>query len=132
MDHAPLVEMQINDGRRLIDALIEHQFDVGMAAWLHPVDRDDWYLHIASTAVDPIGLRAAYGEVIRAIKSLEDPWITPSDVKLLRSDHPTALAIKRIQEKYPLQIATRYGGSRLGEMSINEAYFYPLPQISAD
>jgi hypothetical protein len=55
MDRATPVEPEINDVPRLIDQLRRDGFDVKAAFWLYTTEADQWFLYIASDAVNQGG-----------------------------------------------------------------------------
>jgi hypothetical protein len=88
-------------------------------------------LHRVVGRVDQKGITAAYRVNHETFHRRPDLWISPFDVKLISaSDLVTqdVLQIRRPQSMIP----TRYHGSRLGKLCIEEAYVYgPLPEGAA-
>ena len=98
MDTITLVDELIDDGRRLIDRLVQENIPVVMASWVKPVEEDRWSLYIATPLLDEKGATRAYREVYRVLRSLGNPWVTDSDISLVGQDDPITrdvLAIKR-------------------------------------
>ena len=61
MDQVTLVATQIEDGRRLIERLVQEGFAVTASCWARTADDGQWYLYIASPAVRERGTaREAY------------------------------------------------------------------------
>jgi hypothetical protein len=67
MDQTTLVERDIEEGRRLVQALDEEGFPVVAAFWYYIADEDVWRLIVASPIVADQGPRAAYSEIQRVI-----------------------------------------------------------------
>jgi len=88
---------------------------------------------------------AAYRLVHDVLRKMPDPWIDPLDVKVVGlNDSLTeaALAVTKpkaptspyaVRNPKPYPGMTRFGGSTLGGVSIDGAYFYPptQPDVSA-
>jgi hypothetical protein len=126
MDTIALVENQIDDGLRLINRLTAGDFDMSVACWVKTSEEGDWFLYIASKTVDEKGLAAAYREVYRVIQSMPDIWIPKSQVKLIGRENPIAKDALEIQRRFARKLPTRYPGPQLGNIAIEEAYFYPM------
>lgn len=122
MDTATLVNEQIDDGKQLVEGLTKSGFDVAVAFWVLTSEEGLWFLYIASPVVDKDSLATAYRKVYSEISKCRLQWVSHSDVKLIGvHDTATADAIAFQGQNLP----TRYGGRRLGNMIIEEAYIYP-------
>lgn len=132
MDTETLVENQINEGQEFLNRLVGSQFDVTAACWVKTGEEDRWFLFIVSKTVAEIGLTAAYRQAYSILRSLNQPWISMSDVKLITPDNPIASDILALLRRFPGPQATQVRRSQLGNMSIEEAYLYapvtPLPR----
>jgi hypothetical protein len=126
MDTDTLVEEQIEEGRELLIRLDHDHFDVTASFWLKTSEEERWILYIASSMVDR-GLSAAYREVYGLLHSMESPWISMSDVKLISPTHPIAVEVLENQHRYPPRIPTRMRRPRLGGVGIDEVCIYPPP-----
>jgi hypothetical protein len=126
MAQETLVEMQLTDGERVIDALRQAGFDVTVAAWIKASDEGQWYLYIASQNVNSQGLTAAYRAIHPILRQLVDLWVDQFEIKLIESDDPIAKDLLEKVSKYPARIVTRYSGPYLGTLSVDEAFIYPF------
>jgi hypothetical protein len=122
-----LVEMEIEDGKKLVEGLARAGFDVTAAFWVKTSEEGVWFLYIASREVDTRGLPAAYREFHAAFKRIGGGWVDPFRVKLIGAGNPIALDVLAIRRRFAGRVPTRYRGPRLGHMSIDEAYIYPAP-----
>jgi hypothetical protein len=122
MDTTTLVEESIADGEQLISHLKQNGFDVDVAFWVHTSEEGLWFLYIASPVVDTEGLAAAFRRVYRELSRYQVRWVLRSDIRLIGSHDP--IAVDAIAYRSGA-LATRYGGRRLGNMIIEEAYIYP-------
>jgi len=131
LDTATLVEPQIDDGRKLIEQLTRDGFDVTAAFWVRFGfnDYEPFFFYVVSKAVDAWGLPAAYRAVHASIQRIPapwGPWITLSELKLVGPNDPLAKKVLTIRDLYPG--SSVIPGRSLGDMSIQEAYVYPLPR----
>jgi hypothetical protein len=130
MDPKPLVNEQVDAGRRLMERL-EASVPIKLAFWVMLSDEDEWSLFLASDNVESKGATQGYREVVRICNQLNTPYLEPFQVRLIRTDHPLAIAVREIQERYPDRLPTRYNGKSLGGMSVGGAYFYESPLVVA-
>ncbi len=122
MDTATLVNEQVDEGARFVEDLKKSGFDVDVAFWVLTSEEGLWFLYIASPVVDREGLAAAYRRVNSEVSKCPLRWISRSDIKLIGSQNPIAVdAIDYQRSKLP----ARYGGRKLGNMIVEEAYIYP-------
>ncbi len=129
MDTVTLVENHVKDGERLLDRLAENGIEVASAAWLKPSEDERWGLIIVTPLVDRHGVREAYGEVYSALRSLENIWITDSDIKLIGEQSPIAKDLaKAMAGPYRLPMILRR--HLLGGLPVHEVYLYALPGIT--
>ena len=61
MDQATLVDMQIEDGRRLVERLVGAGVPVTVAAWVKESESGWWYLYLVTPLVVGDGVPAGLG-----------------------------------------------------------------------
>lgn len=127
MDQGSLVEMQIDDGAKVVEKLREGGFDVTAAWWMKASEEGEWFLYIASKQVDEIGIAASYRKAHSLIRALGQLWVDRFEVKLVGPENPITQDVLAILNRFQDRFITRYGGKKLGNVSIDGAYFYPLP-----
>jgi len=125
MDTQTLVDDKIHDGQRFITLLVQKKFEVVVACWVKTSEEDDWFLYVASGEVDKKGLAEAYREAYRALEVLDTPWITASQLKLVRSDDPIVADVKETQHLLTAAFPTISHRPQLGDLSTQEVYIYP-------
>jgi len=120
--------MQIEDGQRLIDRLVGEGIAVTAACWAKESESGQWFLYIATPLVGEDGAkRPAYRRVNTVIREMQKEgfWIDPLDVKLIGHHDPIARDIVEHRGRRLARTPTRFQGSRLGELAVEEAYIYP-------
>jgi hypothetical protein len=128
MDQATLVEMQIQDGRRLTDKLAAEGIPVTAAFWAKEGESGQWYLYLATPLVGEDGAtRAAYRRVNAVIlQAQEDSCrIDPLEVKVIAPGNPIAKAAAAVRDRQAGIGPTWFRGDRLGGLSVEAAYIYP-------
>jgi hypothetical protein len=135
MDTITLVTEQIDDGDKLVRKLSEEGFEASAAFWILVTEDSHWYFYIVSPVVESDGLATAYRrlhDIARKIPRLS--WIDPLKIKLIGPSNPIAQDVLDIlyRTSGPNVSAIRWGGKRLGNVSIEEAYLYPLPAAASN
>jgi hypothetical protein len=124
MAQATLVENQIEDGERLVEALLRANFSVEAACWIRTSEDERWYLYIASKLVDDKGPAAAYRDIHLAMRQIPDVRIGPFEVKAIGAADSITIDVLEFQRRYPTQVPAWFHGARLGDVSIDEAFIY--------
>jgi hypothetical protein len=130
MAQAILVDMQIKEGQRLIDRLAQEGVDVTAAAWVKESESGDWYLYLATPLVtERGGKRPAYHRVNAVIRELQKEGfgMDPFAKKVIGPHDPIAKDMVANRRGRPGGPPTPFGGSRLGDLAVEEAYIYPPP-----
>ena len=130
MDTISLVENQIDDGQALLDRLSEADFSIRAACWAKPLDEERWSLYIATPVVDEKGAAQAYREVYRVLRSIENTWITSSDIKLIGEKHPITNGILDILKRFPGTMPTRSRRPLIGDLPIGEVFVYQTQETT--
>jgi hypothetical protein len=128
MDKEPLVEMYVEDGLRVIEALVAEGIEVKAAAWIRKdVEYSWWHLYIATPLVDKEGrLREAYRRINPVLREISPPLrVVDQRVRLIAPDDPVALAVQEIHRRYPGSGSFQYTGASFGGMSVDGVYIYP-------
>lgn len=125
-----LVDNLIDDGERLVKHLPPRGFEVTTAFWLKSSEDGEWYFYIVSPLVDTEGLANAYSRLHTLVRAMPQPfWIDPLEIKLIAPDNPISRDVLAIHGRAPGPhvCPIRWGGKRLGHVSVEGAYLYPLP-----
>jgi hypothetical protein len=126
MDYVPLVEDQIEDGRRLMSRLVAEGFEITAASWIWDSEDGQWYLFFASPVVDHEGAIKAYRRVHQLMRQMPQPFsLHPLDVKVIEEADPITKDVVAFRDRYPGRGAAWFRGNRLGELAIGGAYVYP-------
>lgn len=119
-----MVEEQKDDGKRLLDRLIEDGVPVAGAGWLKETESGRWYLYVATPLVRVDGgTREAYARITEVTRRISEPlFVGPLDVKVVEPGSPVGRDL--IKHCRPGRGAW-YGGPQLGDVGIEGAYIYP-------
>src|SRR5438552_18981092 len=125
MDQATLVEIQIQDGERLIDRLSEEGIAVTAACWVKESESGQWFLYLATPLVGEDGAtRPAYRRVNRVIREMQKEGfgMDPFEKKVTGAHDPIAKDMVANRGGRPGGPPTPFRGSRLGDLAVEEAY----------
>ena len=126
MDQEPLVIEQIEAGKNFI-AELDKYVPVRAAFWLKVTEDSGWYLYIASGRITDQNVKAAYGEVARVSKTIDDPNFDLFRVKLIGVNDPFARAALELHKRFRARVPTHIRGRSFGGMSVEGVYVYPPP-----
>ncbi len=129
MAEETLVSMQIEDGAKVVERLRESGFDLIAAWWMKASEEGLWFLYIATHEVEEKGIFAAYHTVLTSMGDLGQLWVNPFEVKVVGAENRITKDVVSHLTHYPSprRIPIRYGGCKLGNVSIEGAFIYPQP-----
>jgi hypothetical protein len=127
MDKEPLVEMYVEDGRRVVEHLVAEGIEVKAAAWIRGAEENSWSLYLATPLVHKKGRkRNAYMRILAMLQEITPPLrMAPYAITLIAPDDPVALAVQEIHRRYPGSGSYQYTGASFGGMSVDGVYIYP-------
>lgn len=129
MDHPAVVNEYESAGRRLLDRLAQDGFDLRAAGWVQTEYDGRPYLYLVTSKADDGDTLPAYLDVQRAMQSLPRSAVGLSEVKVIPTDDPLAVALARYTERYstaPMD-STVYADSFLGVSVQRPVFVYALP-----
>ena len=119
-----LVDNQVEDGNKLIQALDRSQFSLVGALWFYS-SSDEWRLLLVSPLVDTIGPKQCYGVIQSVLKDLKLSFglerisvLSPNDnlIRLLKTAVKTSNGTSRI----------RFSRNSINGVFIEDALIYRL------
>ena len=123
--HEDLLVDQQEDAEKLVNALKSAGLTIPTYFWVKSADVHRWYFYIVSPNVTQNGEAATYREVHTATQSLKfRSAFNTYDVRLITPNSPLNKAVSSLQQKHGANLATWYGGLQLGDMEIDQAFFY--------
>jgi hypothetical protein len=132
MDQTALVDRDIDEGRKLVQALDAEAFPVVAALWYFFSDEDVWRLIIASPKVAVDGPRAAYSEIQKVIRTHEI-HLPLQRISALEPDDPlvTALRIFAPTDGAPYVGGTHLHRTSVGDVFVEGAYVHRAERLIA-
>jgi hypothetical protein len=126
MDKAALVNIDVQRGSEILDALDRAKLKVRVVLWALLPEYEDWRLVLASPQFDSVGLREAYGMVH---DSLDPAGFTPEktpSILILPMNDPSIKDLRRTFGKAKSVDGMRLGGQLFGDRFVRDAYVYRI------
>ncbi len=126
MDKTVLVEQDMKDGKKLIQALDKAGFPVNAALWFYSSESDDWRLLLASPVVDQKGSREAYTFVQSILAELPKNFgISLINVSVVSPNDELIKLLKIVIQTGPRDLAgIRFSRNVIENQFIEDAYIY--------
>jgi hypothetical protein len=127
MDKATLVDAQVDDGKKLIQALDAAKVDVQAAMWFYFTESNDWRLVIATPLMDVIGPMKTY-EIIQneMEKSLPDLSVKLRNIFLVNPQHKLIRLMKIAVGTGKTISGIRFTQNVINNILIEDAYIYRM------
>lgn len=122
MDRTALVNVQIEEGNRLLRAL-RHPLQVTTAFWAMLEGDDQWYLYIATSLVDRLSGNQAYRRAYSIFRSMTPPLaLDPFQIKLISPSETIASEIARRPEHN--STGSWVGPRRIADQTVDGVFVY--------
>jgi len=122
-----LVEKDIEEGKRLIEALDKANFGVKAALWFYLTDSDEWRLIIASPYEEENGPKMAYSFIQREQKKLTPPIdIFLKDISVLSPNNDLINLLKVAIRTGPGISGIRFTRNVINNILIEDAHIYRM------
>lgn len=126
MDHDVLVEEQIEDGRRLLEAFEAASYRVAVAAWAKLRDSRLWELYIGLDIVDRAEKQEAFGQLVSSFRTLGVTTIHLALVRIGPIGSSPFSDLREIRDRYPSMVARKLKTRRqIGREETRGLYLYP-------
>ncbi len=125
-----LVETDIADGRKLIEALnqLNSHFQVQAAFWLYRPEAMEWRLMIATPLIDQRGPFTAYADVQGSLRTISPPLsVSMQDISVVSPNDKLVKVVRKAVHIPPRAPGVRFGRSRIDDTYIEDAYLYRVP-----
>jgi len=126
MDKAALVNVDIERGTEIVDALEGANIRVNVALWAHLAEYEDWRLVLSARRFDAMDLRDAYGLLHDALARAGFTVRKTPSILILSMSDPSIRELRRIFGKTKSVEGMRLGGQMFGDRFIEDAYVYRI------
>ena len=127
MDRATLVDYRIEDGKILLNRLIDDGLRVLVAFWQYSNDDERWGLYVVTDSMITNGIKKSYMLVVLALKGLPGLRIDLAEVTLLEPERPLAAAMIDFINLFPIGYDAWFEKMTMNGVYVELAYVYPVP-----
>lgn len=128
MGTATLVDQEIQDGKRLIDALNQAGLSVNSALWLYLPEKETWRLMLTSPIFDKEGPLETYKEIISVFNKVQ-PELKINWLNLVAVSPQNKLiqGLRKLQQDWNLNLLRkRLTNYTVNHIYIDDAYIYQI------
>ena len=126
MDNAALVNFDIENGQKVIDALDQDGKTPNVALWAKLPDYENWRLVIASDRLDQSASLSGYTEINSAIRKAGIPINRKPSIFWRPMDKPFIQALRRAFAATSDTYGMRLGGQMFGDKYLEDAFVYRI------
>lgn len=128
MATATLLSQEIEEGKRLIDALNAANLSVDSALWIYAPEPETWRLMLTSPLHDRQGPLKTYGEILSVFRQLKPELkIDWTALVAVSPKHELIKGLRQIQQKWNLDLSgTRMTNTFVDRTWIEDAYIYQI------
>ena len=126
MDSQTLVGDQIEAGARVVSRVAQ-AVPLSIAFWVKPADGRRWTLFLVTPDADSLDGRRRVRQAVAAAEAGESVW-GPLGLRyqLISPNSAVMQDVTGLHEEFYHYLPFNYKGAMLGDVPIEEAYFYPL------
>ena len=126
MDKAALVNIDIQRGAEILDALDRANVRVSVALWAHLAEYEDWRLVLSARRFDAMDLGDAYGLLHNRMADVGLTVEKTPPILILPMSDPSIRDLRRIFGKAKSVEGMRLGGQMFGDRFVEDAYVYRI------
>ena len=128
MSLANLTSADIDFGKRIAARLRESGFGVKAVLWLYDDTADDWRLVIATDAVDRLGPRRTYLELLRLIPDVSGSAFQRMRIEVVSPNTPLLEALRSVFGATKSLEGARLQDTVVNGIRVPQAYLYEVRQ----
>jgi hypothetical protein len=128
MATATLVNQEIEEGQRLLDALNSAGISVNSALWIYSSEREIWQLMLTSPLCDRQGSLKAYEAILSVFRQVEPELkIDWTALVAVSPKHELIEELRQLQQHFQFNLSgRRLTNNMVGRMLIEDAYIYQI------
>jgi hypothetical protein len=126
MGKALLVNIDLDLGHEVLQALDSSGLRVNVALWAYLPDYEDWRLVLASRKLEAAGLQQGYVAIRKALETAGINFDRSPEIMIMRSTNPFVRDLRRLFGKAKNVEGMRLGGQMIGDRYLEDAYVYRI------
>ena len=128
MATATLVNYELEEGQRLIDALKAGGISGDSALWIYSSEKEKWQLMLTSNLYDRQGPLKAYDEILSVFRQVQPELkIDWTALVAVSPKHELIQSLRELQKVWNLDLSgRRMTNNMMNNMLIEDAYIYQI------
>lgn len=126
MDSTALVNFDIENGEKVVDALDKAGKSPNVALWAKLPDYEDWRLVIASEHLDQISPRSGYSQINEALDKAGIPSHRQPTIFMRPMNNAMIEALRHTFGSTSDVYGMRLGGQKFGDKYLEDAFVYRI------
>jgi hypothetical protein len=123
---AALVNLDIENGEKVIEALDRAGKNPKVALWAKLPDYESWRLILASDRFDQHSTSSGYSQIVDAMSKAKIPVHRQPSIFMRPMDNPMIQALRRVFATTKDTYGMRLGGQTFGDKFIEDAFVYRI------
>lgn len=124
MDKKTLVNIDIEEGKKLIDLLDRSGMNISSAFWLYLTEIQEWRLMLATPDIDTLGRKKTYAKILELLNQHLESIDMPLDAISVISPEQELNRHLRTVVKKGKEISGRFSGIVVNGTLIEDIYLY--------
>ncbi len=126
MDKKTLVNIDIEEGKKVIELLDREDMKITSAFWLYFPEIQEWRLMLATPNVDTVGRKNTYSKILELLNQNEDTIDVPFDaISIISPDQELSNNLRMAAGKGN-EISGRFSGIVVNGTLIEDIYLYRI------
>jgi len=127
MDKKTLVNIDIEEGKKLLKILDNSSIKITSAFWLYLTDIEEWRLMLATKLIEEVGPQKAYTQLLENTNRHKDTIDIPLEaITLISPNDPLNLLLKSAIKTGPGISGVRFSGNVINGVLIKDSYLYRI------
>jgi hypothetical protein len=124
MDKKTLVNIDIEEGKKLIDLLDRSGMKISSAFWLYLTEIQEWRLMLATPDIDTLGRKKTYAKILELLNQHLESIDMPLDaISVISPDQELNRHLRTVVKKGK-EISGRFSGIVVNGTLIEDTYLY--------
>jgi len=122
-----LVEVDIIDGRKILEMLDKTDLNISCAFWYYLTDIEEWRLIFSTINIETDGPKKTYGKIQKVLNKSKEKFSIPLEaITLISPKHQLIGLLKMFINTGPGISGARLTGNIINGILIKDAYIYRI------
>jgi len=127
MDKKTLVNIDIEEGKKLLEILDNSSIKITNAFWFYLTDIEEWRLMLVTKLIDQVGPQKAYTILLENTNKHKDTIDIPLEaITIISPNDPLNLLLKSAIKTGPGISGVRFSGNVINGVLIKDSYLYRI------